>query len=165
MKSPLALALVLALSGSALAQPDDPALRSRIRERVRSAIEQKLTAILQLDAPTAARFQQVLDRYDAQIVELQKDAAQAHRELKQHMDGGGTDAATINRLADRMLDDHSRVQRLETDRSREVRGVLSAQQYGRLMIVYPDVVKGIKQQLWKALADKRAEKNAAPELE
>lgn len=160
----LALALLFSLGGVAAAQPDDPALRTRIRDRVRVAIEQKLTAVLALDAGTAARFQQVLDRYDGRIAELQKEAAQAYKELKQFLDGGGSQAATINRLADRMLDDHSQVQRLETERSREVRSVLSPQQYGRLMIVYPEVVKGIKQDLWKALADKRAQQRPA-ELE
>jgi hypothetical protein len=162
MRTSLALALVLSLGASALAQPDDPGLRVRIRERVRVAVEQKLIAQLALDPQTAQRFQQLLDRYDAQIAELQKDAGQAHKELKQFVDGGGNDPGTIYRLADRIIDDRARVQRLESERSRDVRQVLTPQQYGKLIVVYPQVAKELKQELWKALAEKRALRNGQP---
>jgi Spy/CpxP family protein refolding chaperone len=168
MRTQLALVFLIALGGVAAAQPDDPGLRARIRDRVRVAVEQKLIAQLQLDAQTAARLQQVLDKYDAQIADLQRDAGQAHRELKQYLDGNGNDAAVINRLADRMLDDRGRVQRLELDRSREVRQVLTPQQYGRLMIIYPQVMKEVKTELWKAIAMKRGQGQPPappPELE
>jgi len=154
----IVFASVLALAAVAQAQPDDPGLRARVRDRVRVAIEQKLIAVLALDPQTSARFTQVLDKYDAQIAEIQKQNGQAHKELKQFVDGGGNDAGTINRLVDRILDGRSRVQRLEYDRSMEVRQVLTPQKYGQMILVYPQVQKEINQELWKALAEKRAEK-------
>jgi len=169
MRRSFVLALMLSLSGVALAQPDDPALRARVRDRVRAAVEQKFIAILQLDQTTASRLQQVLDKYDAQLAEVQRDAGQAHRELKQYLDGGGADGNQINRLADRMLDDRARMQRLENDRSHEVRQVLTPQQYGKLMVVYPQVMKDVKAELWKAMQQRRGAQPGAqtppPELE
>ena len=138
------------------AQPDEPALRARIRERVRMATEQKLIAALSLDAGTAAKLTAVIDRFDAQIADLQKANGQLFRELKQFLDRGGNDAATINGLADRMLDNRTRIHHLETDRSHDVRLVLSPQQYGRLMIAYPQITKDLKKEMWKAFAEKRA---------
>jgi hypothetical protein len=158
MRLKLALAMLLALGASASGQPDDPGMRARVRDRVRVAIEQKLIAVLGLDPATAARFTQVTDRYDAQIAELQRENGLNHRELKQLLDGGGNDPATINRLVDKILDTRARVQRLELDRSRDVRAALSPAQYGRMILVYPQVQKEITQELWKALAEKRAQK-------
>jgi Spy/CpxP family protein refolding chaperone len=151
MRTWMALAAFLTLGGVAAAQPDEPNLRARVRDRVRGAVEQKLVNALGLDAATAARFQQVVDRYDGQIVALQRDAAEAHKELKRYLDGGGADAQVINRLADRMLDDRGRVQQLERDRSRDVRAVLTPQQYGRLMVIYPKVALEVKGELWNAM--------------
>lgn len=158
MRPGLILSLLLTVGAVAHAQPDDPGLRNRVRDRVRVAIEQKLIAVLALDAQTAARFTQVLDKYDSQIADLQRDQGLTHRDLKQYVDAGGNDATTINRLADRMLDDRGKIHQLESQRSQEVRRVLSPQQYGKMMIVYPEVAKEIKQELWKALAEKRAQK-------
>jgi Spy/CpxP family protein refolding chaperone len=154
----LALAALLTFGAVAHAQPDDPGLRARIRERIRIATEQRLIAVLSLDPNTANRLTQVLDRYDGQIAELQRQNGLNHRELKQYLDGGGADGANINRLADAILGTRERVQRLELERSREVRQVLAPQQYGRLILEYPKVVEELKKEMWKALLDKRPQK-------
>ena len=156
------LATFVGLGAVAQAQPDEPGLRARIRERVRMAIEQKLIAALSLDPGTAAKLTAVLDRFDSQIAELQKANGQSFRELKQFLDGGGGDATTINGFADRILDNRARIQRLEVDRSREVRHVLTPQQYGRLIIAYPQVTKDLKKEMWKAMAEKRGNRPGAP---
>src|SRR5262245_6155262 len=97
------LFLWLGLCGVVHAQMDDPAFRARIRERVRIATEQKLVAALALDAATAAQMNALIDRYDEKIAAAQQGAHQAYRELKQYLDGSGSDAATIYRLAERIL--------------------------------------------------------------
>lgn len=141
----------------AFAQPEVAGLRQRIRERVRIATEQRLAAALRLDAATAQRLDAVVDRYDEQIASVQRDMGQAHKQLKQYVESGGNDAATIYGFGDRILAGKAQVQKLEAARSQEVRQVLSPREYGQLIIVYPEITKQLKAEMWKAFAEHRGQ--------
>jgi Skp family chaperone for outer membrane proteins len=133
----------------AWAQPEGP--RVQLRLRVRQAIVQRLVERLALDAPTAARLAQVANNYDDQIAAVQAENQKARRELKQLTDGGKGDDATVNRLADRVLANRARVRQLEDGRLAEMRKVLRPNDYGRLIIIWPQVNQQIRGELMRAL--------------
>jgi len=134
------------------AQPDDPALRAKVRDRVRNAVIERLSAKLALDPQTAQRYRAVVDSYDEQIAEAQRDNGAAHRELKQLYDAGRVDAASVNRIADRILANRQKIAQLEAARSKEVSQVLTPQQYALLILSAPKVQKEVRLELWKAMA-------------
>lgn len=141
---------------AAEAQPAQPAgLRARVRAEVRQKVEQRIAAALKLDPATSARLKEIGDRYDDQIAAMQRDSGQARRQLKQLLDQGGGDVATINQLADRMLGNRARIQGLENQRSQAVRQILTPQQYGWLLIAWPRITRAVKVELWRALAAER----------
>lgn len=149
MKKMLAILLFPAI---ALAQPDDPALRAKVRDRVRQEVIARLTTTVAMDAQTAQKFRAVVDSFDARIAELQRDNGAAYRELKQLVDAGRADAAGVDRLADRMCGNREKIAQLETQRAHEVRQVLSPVQYGQLILAMPKVQKEVRKELWKAMA-------------
>jgi Spy/CpxP family protein refolding chaperone len=142
----------LLIPSLALAQPDDPQLRAKVRDRVRQAVVERLASTLALDPPTAQRFRAVLDSFDAQIAELQRDNGAAYKELKQLSDGGHADQANVYRLADRMLGNREKIAQLESQRAHEVRQVLTPQKYAELILAAPKVQKEVRKELWKAMA-------------
>jgi Spy/CpxP family protein refolding chaperone len=156
----VAIALVLSAPG-AMAQPAGPpgALRAQVRAQVRVAIERELARTLQLDAAAQARLNGVIDRYDAQIAAAQGDNAAAYRELQQLVASGRADDAALNRLADRMLGNRERAQKLELERDREVRRALAPQQYGRLLLAWPTVNRKVKREIFRAIAGQEGDEN------
>lgn len=156
--SALCLVAALATAAPALAQPDE-GLRTRVRDQIRVSIEQQLASRLALDGPTAARLNAIIDQYDAQIAALQRDSGQTRRQLRQLLASGAPTAQAINQLADRLLDNRSRVEGLEAERARAVRQVLTPLQYGQLILSWPKVNRMVKRQLWQAMAARRG---AAP---
>jgi Spy/CpxP family protein refolding chaperone len=149
MKKMLAILLFPAI---ALAQPDDPALRAKVRDRVRQEVITRLTTMVAMDAQTSQRFRAVLDAVDAQIADRQKDNGAAFRELKQLVDSGHADAAGVDRLADRMCQNREKIAQLETQRAHDVRQVLTPVQYGQLILATPKIQKEVRKEMWKAMA-------------
>ncbi|HEY7954777.1 MAG: hypothetical protein ACHQ17_05155 [Polyangia bacterium] len=154
----LALGVIVAslsFSTVALAQGRDPGLRAQVRQRVRVRIEQQVAAALALDPATAQRVNALIDRDDAAVAALQEDSGKARRQIKQILDGGGADSASINRLADRILDNRTRMEELQGQRSRALRQILTPQQYGKLILEYPKITRTIRAEIWRAMAARR----------
>jgi hypothetical protein len=149
MKWIVAMVLLPAL---ALAQPDEPALRAKVRDRVHQEVVERLADKLSLDPQTAQRYRAIVDSFDAQIAELVRDNGAAHHEIKKLVDSGRVDAASVGSIADRMLANKEKITHLEADRSRQVRQVLSPMQYAQLLLFAPKVQKEVRLELWKAMA-------------
>jgi len=149
-----ALVLALALAPS-LARADDPAEahRAQLRQQVRATIHQHLAAFAGLDAQASARVSAISDRYDDQIAKLQADARQAYVELMGQIQQPQPDVATINRLTDRILGNHERVQQLENDRAREVRRAVTPVQFAKMVIAFPKITHEVRANLRKALRE------------
>jgi hypothetical protein len=142
------LALLL-LGSTALAQPD--VARAQMRERVRNSIVDRLVRILRLDPPTAARFAEVVKRYDDQNAAIMAENQPLRRELKQLLDAGRPDDAGILSLTDRILANRARMKKLEDERAAELRRVLKPADYGRLILVFPQVNRQVRAEIFQAL--------------
>ncbi len=144
------LALPLLWASAALAQPGEGP-RALLRDRVRDATIKRLIDRLALDPPTSARMAQVAKNFDDQIAAVQLDTGKAHRELKRLLDSGHADDASINRLADRIFGNRGRVVQLEQTRSAEFRKILRPADYGRLLLIWPQVNREIRAEILRAL--------------
>jgi hypothetical protein len=140
---------LLLLATPALAQPE--AARAQLRERVRIATVQRLVQRLRLDPPTAARMSQIAKTIDDQIAAVQNDGAKVHRELRQLLDSGHADDASINRLTDHILGNRARIHQLEDNRTAEIRKILRPIDYGRLVLVWPQVNRQIRAEIYSAM--------------
>jgi hypothetical protein len=142
------LALVL-LGSTAMAQPD-PA-RAQIRERVRQAIVDRMVHTLRLDAPTTARFTEVVKKYDDQNAAIMAENQPMRRQLKQLLDSGTPDDARILSLADRILANRVRMKKLDDERNAELRKLLKPADYGRMILVFPNVNRQVRAEIFQAL--------------
>ena len=141
--------LTVMMTLPALAQPGEGP-RAELRERVRQAVVQRLSQQLALDAPTAARFDQVTKAIDDQIAGVQADNRRAHHELKLLLDSGRADEASVARLSDRILANRAKVRQLEDSRLIETRKVLKPVDFARLLVVFPQINKQIHEQIMRA---------------
>jgi hypothetical protein len=139
---------MLTMTLPALAQPEGP--RAEVRERVRQALVQRLVQRLMLDPASAARLNQVVKSYDDQIAAVQMENRRAHMELRQLLDSGRADDATVTQLTNRILSLRGRVRQLEDARLAEVRKLFPPQQYGRFLLVWPQVNKQIHAEVMRA---------------
>jgi hypothetical protein len=97
-------------------------------------------------------MRQVAKNIDDQIAAVQTDNRGAHRQLRQLIESGKADDASVNQLADRILADRAKVRQLEDARLVELRKVLRPVDYGRLLLVWPQVNQQIKAEIFRALA-------------
>jgi Spy/CpxP family protein refolding chaperone len=146
----MVMAGALALALPAAAQPEG-ARRAQVRQRIADYAMQQLTQQLGLDPATAARFREVADRYQPQIAGLHKEVGMAMKELKAQLGSPQPDAARLAQLADLILQSRQKVQTLEAQRTVENRRVLNPVQFAKLMVIWPQVNKQIKAEVWKAM--------------
>ena len=146
----LILCLAIALPASALAKPDD-ATRAKVRERVRTMRTAKLIEMLDLDEATAAKLFPVLNRFDDQLEPLMRDTGEARREMRAQIESGKPDVAKLNKLIDRSIANREKTQKIENDRIREVRKVLTPVQMAKIVVVLPEVDRFVQNQIRKAL--------------
>jgi DNA-binding transcriptional MerR regulator len=153
----------LALSVPAAAQPDGQK-RAQVRQRIAEYAMEQLTQQLALDAPTAARFREVADRYQAQLAGVHKETGMALKEIKAQLAAPQPDSARLAQLTDLVLQNRAKSQALEAQRSAENRRVLSPVQFAKLMTIWPKVNRQIHVEMWKA-AHGGAEPAAGEEME
>ena len=146
----LILGGVLALSLPAAAQPDGQK-RAQVRQRITDFAMQQITQELQLDAATAQRFRAVADKYEPQIAGIHREVGMAMRELKAQLAAAQPDEAKLGQLADTIVNDRSKVQALEAQRTTDNRRVLTPTQFAKLVVAWPKINRQIKLEMYKAM--------------
>jgi Spy/CpxP family protein refolding chaperone len=157
--SSLILAGTLALSLPAAAQPDGQK-RAQVRQRVTDFAMQQIVQELALDAPTAQRFKAVADRYEPQIAGLHREVGMAMKELKAQLAAPQPDEARLGQLADTIVNDRSKVQALEAQRTADNRRVLTPTQFAKLVVAWPKINRQVKIEMFKAMHNGQAPASA-----
>ena len=150
----------LALSLPAAAQPGDGQKRAQVRQRITEFAMQQITQQLALDAPTAQRFRAVAEKYEPQIIGLHREVGMAMKELKAQLAAAQPDEAKLSQLADTIVNDRSKVQALEAQRTTENRRALTPTQFAKLVVVWPQINRQIKLEMYKAMHNGQAPASA-----
>ena len=106
---------------------------------------------------TAQRVFAIADRFDDSIAALRRDNAKLRRELVPVLRAGVSDDATVNRYVDQFLANRGRIQQLEDQRRQEIRRVLPAAQFARLVLAMPIVKMQVRHEMLSALRPHGAE--------
>ncbi len=112
---------------------------------------QQIVQQLGLDAATAQRFRAVAAKYEPQIAGLHREVGMAMRELKAQLASAQPDEARLSQLADTIVNDRTKVQALEAQRTADNRTVLTPTQFAKLITVWPKINHQIKLQMFKAM--------------
>lgn len=161
MKRMMAMVVLgaLATSAPAMAQPDGQKraqVRGKIVEFAMGQIQQQLA----LDAPTLARFRAVADKYEPQIAGLHKEVGMAMKELNAQLAAAQPDEGRLSQLADTIVNDRTKVQALEAQRTADNRHVLTPTQFAKLIVVWPQINRQVKIEIYKAVHGGQAPANA-----
>lgn len=140
----------LLVSLPALAQPDGQK-RAQIRQHITDFAMQQITQQLALDPATAQRFRAVADKYEPQIAGLHREVGMAMKELKAQLASPQPDEALLSRLSDTIINDRSKVQALEAQRTADNRSVLTPTQFAKLVVAWPKINRQIKLEMYKAM--------------
>jgi hypothetical protein len=151
------LIVMLALGGTALAQPDVQK-RQQVQQQATDLMMQRLTEELQLDPSAQAQVRANWDRAQAQIQGVRKEMWMAMKELKAQLASPTPDTVQLARLSDLILNDRIKVEQIDNDRIRSLRGILTAQQFARAILVSPKIKREVQQQVMQALKQMRAGK-------
>ena len=141
-------ALLLPLA--AQAQPDGQK-RAQIRQHITDFAMQQIQQQLALDAATLQRFRAVADKYEPQIAGMHREIGMAMRELKAQLASPQPDEAVLSRLADTIVNDRTKVQALEAQRTAENRSVLTPTQFAKLVVAWPKINRQVKLEMYKAM--------------
>jgi len=143
-------ALALATATPALAQPDGQK-RAQARERITEFTMQKIQAEVGLDAPTLQRFRAVADKYEPQLLGLHREVAMAMKEIHAQLAAAQPDDAKLSQLADTVVNDRTKVQALELQRTNDNRRVLTPAQFAKLIVAWPRINRQVKIEMYKAM--------------
>jgi Spy/CpxP family protein refolding chaperone len=143
-----ALAIVLALAAPAAAEPEK---RAQVRQHIVEFAMQELTQQLGLDPPTAAQFREVTERYQAQIAALHQENGRTFKEIQRELAAPQPNGARLRALADLVVANRAKVQQLEAQRTAEHRRALTPAQFARLILVWPQINRQIRVEVWKAM--------------
>ena len=146
----LSLLCLLSLAAAAEARADED-VREKVRERIRTFRAAKLIELLDLDEKTAAKLFPILNRYDDQMGPIIKDSGEARREIRQQIKSGKADDAKLNKLIDRVLANREKIQKLDVDRFKEVRKVLTPVQAAKASVALPEIDRMIQREIRKAV--------------
>lgn len=135
---------------AAQAQPDGTK-RAQIRQHITDFAMQQIEQQLALDPATLQRFRAVADKYEPQIAGLHREIGMAMRELKAQLAAPQPDEATLSRLADTIVNDRTKVQALEAQRTADNRSVLTPTQFAKLVVAWPKINRQVKLEMYKAM--------------
>ena len=151
----LALSLVLALAGSAAAQPPGatrPDLQQRldnIKRRIRGRRAAVIVDALKLDQAAAGKLFTVLEKYDDQFDRLLRDRADLVKRLANV--GAMKDPRAIDKLIDDAIANQRALWDTEEKRLGELRRLLTPQQTAKLLVVLPEFERRLQNQLRNAV--------------
>ncbi|HEY2749320.1 MAG TPA: hypothetical protein VGL86_32100, partial [Polyangia bacterium] len=140
----------LAMAAPAMAQPDG-GKRAQVRQKIVDYAMSQIQQQLALDAPTLQRFRAVADKYEGQIAGLHKEVGMAVKELKAQLAAAQPDDAKLSQLADTIINDRTKVQALEAQRTADNRSVLTPAQFAKLIVTWPQINRQIKIEMYKAM--------------
>ena len=142
---------LLTLVGPAGARADEPnaAHRAKVRQEIHEWAVQQIFAELHLDAAAQAQFRGVDARYQPQLDAAHGEVRQAMHALKQGEAGGN--GAVVGKLTDEVLAARQKAQAIEAQRRAELRRVLSPQQFGQLLVIWPKIHRSIQAKIWKSM--------------
>jgi Spy/CpxP family protein refolding chaperone len=140
----------LLASVPALAQPDGQK-RAQVRQQITEFAMKQITTELALDANTAQRFRAVAEKYEPQINGIHREVGMAMKELKSQLAAPQPDEARLSQLASTIVNDRSKVQALEAQRTAENQRVLTPTQFAKLIVAWPKINRQIKLELYKAM--------------
>jgi Spy/CpxP family protein refolding chaperone len=75
----------------------------------------------------------------------------AMKELKAQLAAPNPDEARLSQLADLVVADRGKVQALEAQRTADNRRVLTPAQFAHLIVVWPQINRQIRVEMWKAM--------------
>ena len=158
----LAIGFIVASHSSASAQPGrvpaanppgaaaNPARRQRVKERVRALRAYELTDQLGLDETSGGKVFPILAKYDEATEKVLAERATLRGKLDALGDKG--DDRTVGGIIDAMIANQRAMWDLEGKRFAELRGVLSAHQAARFLVVMPVIERKIQRRLEMAAA-------------
>jgi Spy/CpxP family protein refolding chaperone len=80
----------------------------------------------------------------------------AMKELKAQLDSAQPDDGRLSQLADTIVNDRTKVQSLEAMRTNENRRVLTPAQFAKLIVVWPQINRQVKIEMYKAMHNGQA---------
>ncbi|HXU74697.1 MAG TPA: hypothetical protein VN947_35620 [Polyangia bacterium] len=150
-RSLMAMIVGGALTLSTVAMAQDGQKRAQVRQRITEFAMTQIQSQLGLDAPTLQRFRAVADKYEPQIAGLHKEMGMAMKELRAQLAAAQPDDARLSQLADTVVNDRSKVQALEAQRTTDNRRVLTPAQFAKLIVVWPQINRQVKIEMYKAM--------------
>lgn len=123
--------------------------RAQVRKQVTDYMMLHLVQELALDATTAQRVRDLWDRYQDQIAGVRREMNMATKELQAQLAAVDADNARLQQLSDLILSDRQKVQALEMQRIRELRGLLTPAQFAKAIIVSPKIQQQVRRQMWQ----------------
>ena len=126
------------------ADDDKDALeRVKVKERIKLIKMWKLIDILDLDEERAAKIFPVIQRFDAQREEIHDRHNENIRALKAALDVAPPNDKEITKILDRMLEERNNLVQVQTEEIEALRGMLSAQELGKLILFQDEFRKEI----------------------
>jgi Spy/CpxP family protein refolding chaperone len=123
--------------------------REKVRQQIRALRAWRLTEALDLDEKTAAALFPVINQYDDRFETLTAAGARIHRELRRAVADG--DDARTEELVDELVEHQRALWKLQEDRFRDVRKVLTPEQAARILILLPEIDRAIHAEIRKAM--------------
>lgn len=127
-------------------------IRDKLRASIRALRAQKLAEVLKPDAATAAKLQEISEKYGDQVMVLHDQAGAARRDLVKQLQSPTPDQAAVTRLTEQLLSLTGRTNRLEEERMTAVKRVLTPVQFGRFLVAWPKINRQIQERIYGALA-------------
>ncbi len=121
--------------------------------RADQTVVQALQKRVALDAPSAERVQKVMDRYDGSIRDLRLQSSKSLHELRLLLRNETVDQKRVKRLADEVLANRVRMQKIQTERLHDVEKVLTPPQFGKLLVSWRAVNRTIRLERQKAIRE------------
>jgi Spy/CpxP family protein refolding chaperone len=84
----------------------------------------------------------------------------AMKELKAQLAAAQPDEGRLSQLADTIVNDRTKVQALEAQRTADNRHVLTPTQFAKLIMVWPQINRQVKIEMYKAVHGGQAPANA-----
>ncbi|MFC1889566.1 hypothetical protein ACFL4G_07400 [Thermodesulfobacteriota bacterium] len=139
-----ALFTILIPAGLWAAEDDPTALeRSKVKERIKLIKMWKLIDILDLDEARAQKIFPVIQRFDAQREEIHDRHNENIRALRAALEAETPNDADLTKLIERMLEERNALVRAQTEEIEALRGMLSVQELGKLILFQDEFRKEI----------------------
>jgi Spy/CpxP family protein refolding chaperone len=145
----VALVALLACAHRARADKGDD-LREKLREKVKAMRIARMIEALDLDEKTTAKVMPIVDKAMDDLSNVAKDAGTSRRALRQMIQTDKPDDNQINKLVDNLMNDRDQSKGIEDQMIKDLRKVLTPEQAAKLVVVLPEINRGLEQRIRKA---------------